>query len=224
MDENPLREHVDLEYQNHPEVQRNLLIEAAVSRGLPPNFLINLAGIESANEENPRTATGKKELEGGGRARGILQFIPSTAAAYKIDPLNVKQSADAAADMAAKNLVRLRRNFPKMSESELLHLAGVAHHSGMGNVMQARGVPQKPYALDYSKKLRAATERDKRTLRDAINFPVPPEVKNPKPARPSGAASQPMRKGSLDIYDIQQMYGNVGTFPPGINVLGDPVT
>jgi hypothetical protein len=43
-------------------------------------------------------------------------------------------------------------------------------------------------------------------------------------SRPSGAASQPTRKGSLDIYDIQQMYGNVGTFPPGINVLGDPVT
>jgi hypothetical protein len=27
-----------------------------------------------------------------------------------------------------------------------------------------------------------------------------------------------MRKGSLDIYDIQQMFSNVGEYPPGVDM------
>lgn len=233
-DDNPLRTYADLSYQDNPEVQRSILIEAAIARGLPPNFLLNLAKLESAGEANPRTAVGRRELPGGGRARGILQFIPKTAKAYGIDPFDVKQSADAAASMASTNLQRLRKNFPKLPESDLLHLAGVAHHSGAENILRARGVPKFPFAQDYSKKLKSLTGEDASTLREAINFPIPQEEKEPplppppRPAstKPAGAAAQPKverRSEGRSLDEIQSMFSAIGRFLPDIKIFGGPV-
>jgi len=229
-DDNPLRAYTDLEYQDNPEVQRNILIESAVARGLPPNFLLHLAQIESGNEPNPRTAEGKRQLPGGGRAQGILQFTPTNVQSYNIDPHNVKHSADAAADMAVRNMRQLRANFPHLTQEQLLHLTGVAHHSGAGNIIAAGGVPNKPFALDYSRKLQDLASGDTRGLREAVNFPIPPsELPAPKPAvrpaspKPSGAAAQPVRKAEDTSYnDILSMFSRIGNYLPGIQVFGGP--
>lgn len=214
-DENPLR---DKGYTDHPEVQRDLMIQAAIARKLPPNFLIHLQQIESPitkDSPNPRLAVGKplkskNPLDNNQPARGIMQFIPSTAADYGIDPHDVKQSVDAAAVMAAKNLNALRREFPGLSKENLLFLTGIAHHSGAGSVISAGGVPDKPGAIDYATKLRRIQEQEKATMREAIKPLLPASPK------PRGAAAQPMKKGS--IYDIQQMFGSTGEYVPGVDV------
>lgn len=211
-DENPLR---DKGYTDYPEVQRDLMIQAAIARGLPPNFLIHLQQIETPDAPNPRLAVGKplkskNPLDNNQPARGIMQFIPSTAADYGIDPHDVKQSVDAAAVMASKNLNTLRREFPGLSKENLLFLTGIAHHSGIGNVTAAGGVPNKPGAIDYATKLRRIQEQEKATMREAIKPLLPAAPK------PRGAAAQPMKKGS--IYDIQQMFGSTGEYVPGVDV------
>lgn len=211
-DENPLR---DKGYTDYPEVQRDLMIQAAIARKLPPNFLIHLQQIETPDSPNPRLAVGKplkskNPLDNNQPARGIMQFIPSTAADYGIDPHDVKQSVDAAAVMASKNLNTLRREFPGLSKENLLFLTGIAHHSGIGNVTAAGGVPDKPGAIDYATKLRRIQEQEKATMREAIKPLLPAAPK------PRGAAAQPMKKGS--IYDIQQMFGSTGEYVPGVDV------
>lgn len=219
-DENPFSAYRDKGYTDHPEVQRDLLIQAAIARKLPPNFLLHLQQIETPDAPNPRVAEGKplkskNPLDNNQPARGIMQFIPSTAAQYGIDPYDVKQSADAAAVMASKNLNTLRRELPGLSKDDLLFLTGVAHHSGIGNVTAAGGVPNKPGAIDYATKLRRIQEQEKATMREAIK-PFQPA------AKPRGAAAQPMRKGSADIYDIQQMFGSIGEYLPGVKLFGGP--
>jgi len=211
-DENPLR---DKGYTDYPEVQRDLMIQAAIARKLPPNFLIHLQQIETPDAPNPRTAVGKplkskNPLDNNQPARGIMQFIPSTAAGYGIDPHDVKQSVDAAAVMASKNLNTLRRELPGLSKEDLLFLTGIAHHSGIGNVTEAGGVPNKPGAIDYATKLRRIQEQEKATMREAIKPLLPASPK------PRGAAAQPMKKGS--IYDIQQMFGSTGEYVPGVDI------
>lgn len=222
-DDNPLRQYYDLEYQDNPEVWRNLLIEAAVSRGLPPNFLINLQQIETPDAVNPRTELGRTPLPGGGRAMGILQFTPKSARIYDIDPFSVSQSAWAAADMADKNRTMLRRRFPNLSEDDLNHYTAVAHFAGYGNVSKAGGIPRTPLAQKYSNKLRSMQQRDEQTLRDAISPPMPPPPAppvKPAPGKPSGAALQKRSDASLD--DIQQMLGRVGSYRPDVEILGGP--
>jgi hypothetical protein len=218
-DENPFSAYRDKGYTDHPEVQRDLLIQAAIARKLPPNFLIHLQQIESPITEkspNPRVADGKplkskNPMDNGQPARGILQFIPSTAAGYGIDPYDVKQSADAAAVMASKNLNTLRRNLPGLSKDQLLFLTGIAHHSGAGNVTEAGGVPDQPGAIDYATKLRRILDKEKATMQEAIKPLLPASPK------PRGAAAQPMKKGSADIYDIRQMFGSTGEYVPGVD-------
>lgn len=215
MPDNPLRKYYDLAYQDNPEVQRDLLIEAAISRGLPPNFFIHLQQIETPDAVNPRTEIGRTPLPGGGRAKGILQFIPKAVRDYDIDPYSVSQSAWAAADMADKNRQMLRKRFPNLNEDDLNHLTAVTHFAGYGNVSKAGGIPNTPIAQKYSNKLRTMQQQDEQTLRDAVSPPMPPPP--PPPAKPSGAAAQPVRKGS-NIYDIQQMYSNVGEYPADIDM------
>jgi hypothetical protein len=219
-DENPLRQYYDLEYQDNPEVQRNLLVEAAVSRGLPPNFLVHLQQLETPNSKQPRTEVGRTPLPGGGRAKGILQFTPKMVHTYDIDPFSVSQSAWAAADMADKNRQMLRRRFPNLDEDTLNHYTAVAHFSGYGNMSRAGGIPSTPLAQRYSNKLRHMQMIEEQRLRDEISPPPPPPPAPPvkaAPPKPRGAAVQPMKKGSADIYDIRQMFGSTGEYVPGVD-------
>ena len=112
----------------------------------------------------------------------------------------------------------LRRRFPNLNEDDLNHLTAVTHFAGYGNVSKAGGIPKTPLAQKYSNKLRSMQQRDEQTLRDEISPLMPPPPAPPvKSTKPSGAAAQPVRKGS-NIYDIQQMYSNVGEYPADIDM------
>ena len=227
MDENPLRR--SLEEQSQPEVYRNILIETAIKHGLPPNFLVNLQQIETPDHQryDPRTKEGDPTSKGI-RHQGILQFSPGMARQYGINPFDVYESADAAARLANENMATFKQRFPNLTPQQLLHLGAVAHNQGTAPIIAAGGkVPMTSGAQTYSKALKSFDRMDKSLFDTAIKGPQPappapslvkPPAPPPPAPRPAGAASQPVRKGSADIYDIQQMFSNVGEYLPGVDM------
>lgn len=124
--------------------------EAAARRhGVPPRGFVHQIWKES--RFNPTICNA------GSGACGIAQFMPATAASFKIDPLNPEQSLDA----AAKYMAKLRKTFGSWA------LAAAAYNWGQGNLGRwQRGERTMP-----------AETRDYVTvLAPAYNEPIPPGV------------------------------------------------
>lgn len=76
----------------------DLAHQAEVKHGLPNGLLVGL--LEQESGWFPDVISGKRKSSAG--AIGIAQFMPATAADEGIDPLNVEQSIDGAADYLAR--------------------------------------------------------------------------------------------------------------------------
>jgi hypothetical protein len=75
------------------------IIQAARLFDIPADWALAIAWVES--RLNPQAVN---KLSG---AKGLFQFVPSTAKEYNIDPLNVAESCAAAMMMLAKNKRKL---------------------------------------------------------------------------------------------------------------------
>lgn len=98
-----------------PPELRAAIDAAAEKHGIPAAYLYAIAEQESSF--NP-AAVGVPTASGE-RAQGAFQFLPSTAAELGIDPMNVREAADAAARQFAD---RMRRKGPEFAIAS--HFAG----------------------------------------------------------------------------------------------------
>ena len=114
--------------------------------GLPAGYLRRTAEIESGlnpNAKNPRSS-----------AKGLFQFIDSTARAYGVDPLDPESATIGAAELAADNARYLRRKLgrePTAGELYLAHqqgAAGAARLLANPNAMAADVVGTKAVTLN----------------------------------------------------------------------------
>ncbi len=99
-----------------PDVPYGDVITAAADRyGVPADALMRIASVESGF--NPRAIGQPTQW---GRARGLFQFLDSTARGLGIDPMDPAQAADGAARMFADNMAR----FGSVEGAVAAHFAG----------------------------------------------------------------------------------------------------
>lgn len=103
----------------------DLFRSAGAAHGIQPSVLAAVARTESAFDPNAVSPAG---------ARGLMQFMPGTAADLGVDPLDPASAIDGAARYLAQNLRRFGS----------LELALAAYNAGPGAVQQHGGVP--PFA------------------------------------------------------------------------------
>lgn len=99
-----------------------LFVDAARRYGLNPRLLAAVAKVESNFDPTARSAAG---------ARGLMQFMPGTAAGLGIDPDDPAQAIDGAARYLRQQLDRFGT----------VELALAAYNAGPGNVARHGGVP-----------------------------------------------------------------------------------
>lgn len=101
-----------------------LFAQAGAKYGIDPEVLAAVAKVESGGNPNAVSSAG---------ASGLMQFMPGTARAMGINPLDPAQAIDG----AARLLVQQRNEFGS------LELALAAYNAGGGAVRRAGGIP--PY-------------------------------------------------------------------------------
>ena len=102
-----------------------LLIRAAISEGLEPEFVRSVARIESANHQDAVSVKG---------AIGLMQLMPSTAATLGVDAKLAEENAQGGAKFLRELLLRYHGDAT---------LALAAYNAGPGAVQKYKGVP--PY-------------------------------------------------------------------------------
>lgn len=100
--------------------------QAAARYGLPASLLAGVAKVESGFNPNAVSSAG---------ARGLMQFMPGTAAEFGINPFDPAQAIDGAARLLSRNLREFGGSIP---------LALAAYNAGAGAVRQYGGIP--PYS------------------------------------------------------------------------------
>lgn len=108
---------------------RTFFEQSGAKYGLSPNLLAAVADVESGGNPNVTSSAG---------AKGLMQFMPATAKAMGIDPLDPQQAIDGAGRYISDQL----RSFGS------LELALAAYNAGPGAVRRYGGVP--PYAETQS--------------------------------------------------------------------------
>lgn len=132
---------------------RELVTEAALRHGLPPEFVHSVARTESAYQ------TGAVSPKG---AIGVMQLMPATARYLNADPRDPVQNIDAGARHLRDLLLRFQ------NEKEPVRRALAAYNAGEGAVRKYKGVP--PYREtqkyvekvigEYWKQVRAAPKTE----------------------------------------------------------------
>ena len=116
---------------------QQLIDEAAIRNGLPPALVHSVAQVESGYQTDAVSPKG---------AIGVMQLMPSTAAALLADPLDVAQNIDAGARYLRELLLRYDGN---------LRLAIAAYNAGPGAVERYNGVPPFRETRSYVEKVLA---------------------------------------------------------------------
>lgn len=111
-----------------------LFQQAGSRHGIDPAILAAVAKVESGGNAGAVSPAG---------ARGLMQFMPATAAGYGIDPLDPAQAIDGAARM----LTEQRRSLGT------LELALAAYNAGPGAVRRHGGIPPFPETRNYVRKV-----------------------------------------------------------------------
>jgi soluble lytic murein transglycosylase-like protein len=108
-----------------PGKPEDFLLRAAIDQGLEPEFVRSVARIESGFHQEAISVKG---------AVGLMQLMPSTAAALGVDAKMAEQNAQGGAKLLRELLFRYRYD-------PVLALA--AYNAGSGAVERFKGVP--PY-------------------------------------------------------------------------------
>ncbi len=103
----------------------HLFAQAGARHGIDPNLLAAVAKVESGGNASAVSPAG---------AKGLMQFMPGTARAMGIDPLDPAQAVDGAARLLTQLQSRLGS----------LELALAGYNAGEGAVRRAGGIP--PYS------------------------------------------------------------------------------
>jgi hypothetical protein len=115
----------------------DLFTRAAAAHGVPAALLAAVAKVESGYNPGAVSPAG---------ARGLMQFMPGTAADMGINPLDPTQAVDGAARL-------LRRH---LNDFGSVPLALAAYNAGPGAVRQHGGIPPYAETQAYVPKVRAA--------------------------------------------------------------------
>lgn len=107
---------------------RQLVEQAAVKHGLPPEFVTLVAKAESAF--NPKAISPKGAI-------GLMQLMPETAAQLKVDPNDPAQNAEGGVRLLRELLIRYQ------DHPDQVRRALAAYNAGEGAVARYGGVP--PY-------------------------------------------------------------------------------
>lgn len=113
---------------------RQLVTEAALRHGLPPEFVHAVAWAESGYRPDAVSPKG---------AVGIMQLMPATAALLGADPRNPDENVDAGVRFLRDLLLRYR------SSPNPVRRALAAYNAGPGAVERYNGVPPYRETLNY---------------------------------------------------------------------------
>lgn len=111
-----------------PKSTREHLRDAAVLTGLPAEFLLSIAKIESAFQTGARSPKG---------AIGVMQLMPDTARALNVDPNDPRENIEGGARLL-RDLLLKYENYP-----DQVYRALSAYNAGPGAVRKYNGIP--PY-------------------------------------------------------------------------------
>ena len=117
----------------------NLFVEAGAKHGVPAALLAAVAKTESGFNPSAVSSAG---------ARGLMQFMPATAAGMGVNALNPASAVDGAARYLSGHL----REFGSIEK------ALAAYNAGPGNVRKYNGVPPFAETQNYITKVTAAWE------------------------------------------------------------------
>lgn len=130
-----------------PPVNPKELVEnAARKHGLPPEFVKLVARAESAYDPKALSPKG---------AIGVMQLMPATAQALKVDPHDVEQNVEGGVRLLRELLARYE-DYP-----DQLRRALAAYNAGEGAVQKYNGVPPYSETRHYVHKI---VEQYKRTV------------------------------------------------------------
>lgn len=116
---------------------RDLFVSAGAKYGLSPSLLAAVAKTESGFNPNATSSAG---------ARGLMQFMPATAAGMGIDPLDPAQAIDGAGRYLSAQLARFGS----------IDLALAAYNAGPKAVERAGGIPPFVETQNYVRKVNNA--------------------------------------------------------------------
>ncbi|MEN6533780.1 MAG: lytic transglycosylase domain-containing protein [Bryobacteraceae bacterium] len=108
---------------------RELVTQAALRNGLPPEFVHSVAAVESGYRQDAVSPKG---------AMGIMQLMPGTAKELDADPANIEENVDAGARYLRDLLVKYQNDPYQVRKA----LAG--YNAGPGAVDRYNGIP--PYS------------------------------------------------------------------------------
>jgi soluble lytic murein transglycosylase-like protein len=117
-----------------PADPRQLVTDAAMQAGLPPELVHSLVRAESAYQPNAVSPKG---------AIGLMQLMPSTAAALNANPYDPKQNVEAGVAYLRELLVRYEADPHQVTK------ALAAYNAGPGAVDKYNGIPPYPETINY---------------------------------------------------------------------------
>lgn len=117
---------------------KELVTEAAMRHGLPPEFVHSVASAESAYKVNAVSHKG---------AIGVMQLMPGTAQMLNADPNNVEQNIDAGTRHLRDLLIKYQ------DDPNPVRRALAAYNAGAGAVSKYNGVPPYRETQQYVEKV-----------------------------------------------------------------------
>lgn len=121
-----------------PKSPRELVTEAALRYGLPPEFVHSVASQESAYQPKALSPKG---------AIGVMQLMPATAQSLAADPHDTAQNIDAGTRHLRDLLLRYQ------NEPNAVRKALAAYNAGAGAVQKYGGVPPYRETQNYVEKV-----------------------------------------------------------------------
>jgi soluble lytic murein transglycosylase-like protein len=113
---------------------KELITEAAHRHGLPAEIVHALVMTESAYNEKAISPKG---------AIGLMQLMPGTARALRVDPHDVRQNIDAGTRLLRDLLLKYQNDERQVSK------ALAAYNAGAGAVSKYRGIPPYRETVNY---------------------------------------------------------------------------
>jgi hypothetical protein len=131
----PIAEVPEIKIPPKPQSPREMLREAALRSGLPPEFVQSVALVESGMRPDAISPKG---------AIGVMQLMPGTAKVMGADPHDTAQNNDAGTRLLRELLVKYNGDVVK---------ALAAYNAGEGAVDRYQGVPPYNETRWYVKKV-----------------------------------------------------------------------